>query len=131
MIHLLDLLERRSLEVPGRMDTPCWVAKTSHSNGYSQVFGGGRNYYGHRVSYAVLRGSIPEGLELDHLCKMRACWNPWHLDLVTHAVNLRRSDRHRVLKTQCPHGHEYTPENTYRSRGRRECRTCRRQRVRG
>lgn len=81
----------------------------------------------HRVVYELLVGPIPDGLQLDHLCRNKRCCNPAHLDPVTAAENARR--RPDVHKTHCVHGHELTPENTVvkaRPNGRsiRNCRTC-------
>lgn len=86
----------------------------------------------HRVAYEREFGPIPEGLEIDHLCRVRSCVNPEHLEPVTHAENMRRLSE---AITHCRHGHEYTPENSYpippRARGgRRDCRECIRRRAR-
>lgn len=70
---------------------------------------------------------IPEGLELDHLCKNRACVNWAHLEPVTHAENVRRGNvgSHFRGKTHCPQGHPYDAANTYvNDKGYRACRTC-------
>lgn len=84
----------------------------------------------HRVSYLLAHGSIPEGMDIDHLCMNRACVNPAHLEAVTHYVNIRRSPNtipsRNAAKTHCPHGHEYTEANTQIENGRRRCATCRR-----
>jgi len=76
---------------------------------------------------------IPEGLHLDHLCRVRACVNPYHLDPVPQAVNNQRSEAGRVNAerlggaTHCQRGHEFTAENTRIStRGTRACKTCHR-----
>lgn len=81
----------------------------------------------HRVSWRIKHGRWPT-LYLDHLCRVRECVNPEHLEEVTHAENVRRSPL--VNKTHCPRGHEYTPENSYfiPSTGGKMCRTCERAR---
>ena len=79
----------------------------------------------HRVAYELMVGPIPEGLDLDHLCRNRGCVRPSHLEPVTRRENLSRG-LGGALKTHCAQGHEYTEENTYRRPGgTRDCRTCR------
>lgn len=115
----------------------CWLWTASiKAEGYGQVRRpDGRTGYAHRVVYELLVGPIPEGLELDHLCRVRACVNPEHLEPVTHEENVRRAtpwikaNNFQSTKTHCPRGHEYTPENTYLKRSkdgivRRICRSC-------
>lgn len=97
--------------------------------GYGRVSVCAVNKQAHRVAYELVRGPIPPGLELDHLCKNRACCNPDHLEPVSHAENLRRGDGwsgRNAKKHSCVHGHAFTPENTRirKSDGARICRTC-------
>lgn len=78
----------------------------------------------HRYAYELLVGQIPAGLQLDHLCRNRACVNPAHLEPVTNQENTLRGLRGRMV-TSCAHGHEYTETNTiHRPNGRRGCREC-------
>lgn len=78
----------------------------------------------HRVVYEHLRGEIPAGLQLDHLCRVRSCANPEHLEPVTNAENTRRGT---ALLTVCRFGH---PLDMVDRRGWRRCRTCHRTRTR-
>lgn len=84
----------------------------------------------HRFMYRLLRGEIPAGLQLDHLCRVRHCVNPWHLEAVTARVNVLRGigpTAQNAQKTRCPLGHPLSDENTYRNaQGERRCRICRR-----
>ena len=77
-----------------------------------------------------MRGPIPEGLTLDHLCRVRACVNPAHLEPVTLRENTLRSPSAptaiNARKTECLRGHAFTPENTWVHRSRRCCRECKR-----
>lgn len=96
--------------------------------GYGQMRIGGIVMGVHRVAYKLSRGLIPEGMEVDHLCRVRDCVNPDHLEAVTHRENLRRSmNPHlRFDVTECIEGHPLSGDNLYRyPDGRRQCRTCR------
>jgi len=96
--------------------------------GYGDVFwpAEGRRVGAHRIAYTLSVGPIPDGLELDHLCRNPSCVNALHLEPVTHAENVRRGG---AAITHCKYGHEYTPENTIvettRTGSCRKCRTCR------
>lgn len=91
--------------------------------GYGRASGG---RFAHKVAYEKVYGPVPPGLELDHLCRNRACFNPEHLEPVTHKVNMQRGSI--GSRTSCQNGHEYTAENTRveitGNRTRRRCRQC-------
>lgn len=85
----------------------------------------------HRYAYTALRSEIPSGLVIDHLCRNRACVNPWHMEPVPQQVNVLRSQPYIERPELCPQGHRFTETNTYRTpRGHRRCKTCNRDRAR-
>ena len=111
----------------------CWLyAGQVSSYGYGIVQRDGKRYMAHRVMYENLVGEIPEGLYTDHLCRVRQCINPEHLEPVTNKENVLRGQglaAQNARKTHCKNGHEFTPDNTmiYRGANRpfmRVCRTC-------
>lgn len=107
----------------------CWLwGGCVVGNGYAGIRLRGRSVRVHRLIYEHIIGAIPEGLELDHLCRVRLCVNPWHLEPVTHLVNMQRGVI--ATKTECCRGHAFTLENTYRYGERRHCRECVRIRLR-
>ncbi|MET8377457.1 HNH endonuclease signature motif containing protein [Streptomyces microflavus] len=106
---------------------PCWTwTGYRDRDGYGQFYSQGRKYPAHRYAYTQMVGPIPVGLVIDHLCRNPACVNPAHLEPVTHAENMRRSEP--AMRTHCIHGHEFTAANTYyrtaSSGGVRQCRAC-------
>ena len=94
--------------------TACWQWQGAFVNGYGKasIWSNGKSLKvrAHRLAYEAFVGPIPDGLELDHLCRQRPCCNPEHLEPVTHLENLRRGKPVHV--THCPRGHAYNAENT-------------------
>lgn len=104
----------------------CWLWTASLNNrGYGLVTTPGRRLrLAHRAAYEEFVGPIPEGKHLDHLCRVRRCINPTHLEPVTPLENTRRSPIAHGSESECPRGHRYDEANTYRGSGRRYCRRC-------
>lgn len=102
----------------------CWIYGGKLMNtGYGSIHVDGVPTLTHRFSYEVHVGPIPDGLHIDHLCRVRACCNPEHLEPVTQAENNRRAAR---KLDHCKRGHAFDETNTYVSPdGMRQCRTCR------
>jgi hypothetical protein len=113
-----------------RKTATCWEWTGARTFGYGVIGSGGK--YGHtlrahRISWTIHRGRIPDGLELDHLCRNRACVRPDHLEPVTTAENVLRGALARI--DACPQGHPYDEANTYRRPrfpNQRRCRACHR-----
>ena len=106
----------------------CWLWM-GHRNqgGYGQVSVNRHMRQAHRVAYELSVGPIPEGLTLDHLCRVRHCVNPSHLEPVTELENIRRGTvgENMRSKTHCPQGHPYDEANTRHTKnGNRLCRAC-------
>lgn len=88
----------------------------------------------HRFSYETFVGPIPEGMGLDHLCRVRCCVNPRHLEPVTHRENVMRglaptvsrvaAIAAKLARTHCKWGHPFTRENVRIYRNRRNCIAC-------
>ena len=103
----------------------CWIwAGALDSGGYGQFRVGPKTVRSHRWSYEYAHGSIPDGMELDHICRVRRCVNPAHLEPVTKGENQRRGWVHRK-KDVCRNGHARTEKNTrINPDGSRGCRPC-------
>lgn len=113
---------------------PCWVWTGALTHGYGAFSVGNRQTKAHIFSFTLIKGAIPSEHERDHLCRVRACVNPDHLEAVIHWINVARGispHGKNAVKTHCKRGHEFTPENTRRDRrGSRHCITCARARCR-
>lgn len=109
-------------------ETNCLLWTGSKVKGYGTVqVAVRRPAYVHRLMYEWFVGPIPDGSEIDHLCRVKHCASPAHLEAVTHIENIRRGQTgaHNAVKTHCPKGHAYDETNTYRNPdGRRQCRQC-------
>lgn len=111
----------------------CWLwLGVLTKSGYGRVYSGGSLKMAHRVSFEMHVGEIPAGLDLDHLCRVRCCVNPEHLEPVTRKENIRRGvgvGKANKAKLCCPRGHLYDSANTeIESHGWRRCRACIRER---
>lgn len=106
----------------------CWLwLRSNNGKGYGQFVIDGKKHYAHRYAYELIKGVIPKGMTLDHLCRNPYCVNPAHLEPVSNRTNLLRGNTIfalNVAKTHCPHGHPYDLLNTYLYRGDRYCRKC-------
>lgn len=110
-------------------DEPCWLfAGSIDPKGYGTVFNNGKNLKAHRVMYESEIGEIPDGLIIDHLCRVRACINPAHMEVVDNATNVMRGEApsaQNARKTHCKKGHELIGENIrLRNNGWRICKVC-------
>jgi len=123
----------------------CWLWRGALQDGYGSQIIDGKSWAAHRLVYTLLVGEVPTGLDLDHLCRVRHCVNPDHLEPVTRGENLRRSHnigkgdpwkhrRHLIVpmskRTTCPQGHSIAEVGVYTciSRGKavESCDACRR-----
>lgn len=110
----------------------CWEYPCRNESGYGVVGEGprgGKTIRTHRLVYERLVGPIPEGLDIDHLCRNRACCNPAHLEPVTRLENYLRGAR-KTRQTHCKRGHQFSPANTVIRRGARICMQCQREATR-
>ena len=131
VMEILFEATRNRFEMLFEKDAPsgCWLWKGSRrAQGYGHFTVKCRQLLAHRVAYELWRGEIPAGFVIDHLCRVRHCVNPDHMEVVTIGENTSRGGN--ALKTHCPKGHPYTKENVYRmklGKGRgyaRRCRIC-------
>ena len=111
-------------------DRGCWLFQGSLTTaGYGSIsVRNEKKRYLHTIVWEYFNGPVPEGKELDHVCRNRNCWNPdsQHLEPVTHLENVRRGAGHG-RETHCPSKHPYDSKNTYIAKdGSRHCRACRR-----
>jgi hypothetical protein len=129
----LDPVERFWVNVE-RVPSGCliWTGEINN-DGYGNIWDGvrGKRIGAHVFSYLAFVGPIPDGLEIDHTCRVRSCVEPSHLEAVTHHVNVLRGNAPAAFnarKTHCKRGHELSGTNLYvfPDGRRRRCRACRR-----
>jgi hypothetical protein len=128
MATTVDIPARFWARVTKDPDPGCWHWTGAKASGYGRVYWFGKARPAHQITYEAYVGPIPEGMDLDHLCRVRECVNPAHLEAVTRRINLLRGrtiPAAHAERTHCPNGHEFTPENIYTWRNARWCRTCR------
>ncbi len=127
--HGCSVTERFNRFVMPVTESGCflWVGFVNPDGyGLIQVDGSARG--AHRVAYELGKGSIPQGMQIDHLCRVRCCVNPDHLEAVTGKVNTLRGQSIQALnaiKTRCSHGHLLEGQNLrLRPNGSRACKMC-------
>lgn len=120
----VTILDIERLAGKFRIDSSgCWIWQPAPlKSGYGQCSFQGRNWRAHRLMYLIIHRQIADGLVLDHLCRVLRCVNPHHLEPVTVQENALRGKA--AKRTHCPHGHEYTEENTWSSKSKPTTRVC-------
>ena len=126
----------KHVNIPDEHGCMLWTAARG-ANGYGRfglkVNERWRAFIAHRLAYEHFVGPVPRGLELDHLCRNRACINPTHLEPVTRWENIMRgqsvSAKH-AAKTHCPRGHPYAGSNLRVTEQGRQCKACQREKYR-
>jgi hypothetical protein len=120
-------MERMELKYEAVPEAGCWLWTGAISqHGYGRFYFRGKAEAAHRASYILYRSEIPEGLEIDHLCRTRNCVNPDHLEPVTPKVNRLRGYGWAGIhsrRTHCPKGHQLVSDR-YHGHKRRWCETC-------
>ena len=115
-----------------RQPDGCWLwTGYIGTHGYGMISttkaAGRRPDVAHRISYELYVGPIPDGLVIDHLCRVRACVNPAHLEAVTQQTNFLRSEHQSAVslrRNRCKHGHKLSDNARVSASGKRDCREC-------
>lgn len=124
-------VKSRLLARVNKTNNGCWIwCGCLSKDGYGSISVNCKPKLVHRVAYELWREPIPPGLQIDHLCRIRSCVNPKHLEVVTQQENFKRGNkgsaygRIQKLKTHCPRGHPYNNFNTYKYKNQRFCIEC-------
>lgn len=141
-VDLLSIAQRDQFWSRVDKSEDCWIwSAGKDGNGYGVAIVGSRSdgtyrhVKAHRLSYELTVGQIPDGLQVDHLCRVRACVNPAHLEPVTQRENILRGEgasAKAARQTHCKRGHPLSGDNLMHraDANRRECLTCHRDRER-
>lgn len=136
-----SIIEKIQMYALPEPNSGCWLWMGNIGKaGYGTIFDV-KVRRAHRVAYELFKGPIPDGLVLDHLCRVRCCVNPDHLEPVTDRENIKRglatisaaqvaAWAKKLARTHCKWGHEFTEENTSRRDNYRLCRACKKLRNR-
>lgn len=128
-----ESLKKRILIAP---ESNCWlwigaISNTGYGNISIKINDIRKTYLAHRYYYQQVKGIIPKGMILDHICRVRNCVNPEHLEPVTQQENVLRGDFPKIAgayqrnKIKCKRGHIYSEENTrIKFKGKYKCREC-------
>jgi len=117
---------RKLIPIP---ESGCWIWEGCTARGYGVSFKFNGTTRVHKIIYEWTHGPVPEGKVLDHLCRVRCCANPDHLEVVTAVENTLRGSGITAINKQkrhCKHGHELTNENVRLVKGGRSCKQCER-----
>jgi hypothetical protein len=104
-------------------DSGCWLwTGAKLPKGYGRVVSGGRHFVAHRLTYAWMFGAIPEGCQIDHVCRNPSCVRPSHLEAVSPQEN--RARQTAAQGDVCRKGHPYVGRNLIQRKKQRACREC-------
>lgn len=105
----------------------CWLWMAGTTRGYGVISHNRKKKYAHRLAHELFKGPIPNGYQIDHLCRVIACVNPAHLEAVSPKTNVLRSEAPTAKfarRTHCERGHPLSGKNLLTYAGVRVCRTC-------